>query len=513
MSTDADFELGFTPEQLEAIEAPDRRIVVRAGAGAGKTRVLTERVTRRVTSEALDPTQVLVATFTRKAAGELHARLLRRGVEGVRTGTFHRAALELVRVTRAERNLPAPVIAADRHRLFVEAAHELGLTLPAPALARLEAEIGWAKARRLTATSYEMGARAARRRMPASLAQIVAVLDAYDRVCRRRGVLDFDGILEEATMLLETDANVRDAFRWRTRYFFVDELQDMNPAQFDLLCAMVGDDPDLFGVGDANQSIYGWNGSDPHLLELIASKWPPTRVLTLPRNHRSTESIVRAATAVLGRGPLDLVAATPGGELPVLATYEDATAEADAVARWCRAVHGPARHWRQTAVLARTNAALDAVAAACERAGVPTTRLGTEHSPASDLEPDRTRRPGPDDSPDAVALSTIHRAKGLEWDHVAVVGLAEGTLPISGATTDEQLDEERRLLYVAMTRPETDLLCTWPSNGGTTARSRFLAPVAAELAAMAAERRPLEGEAKARHIAELRASLPPRPAS
>jgi DNA helicase-2/ATP-dependent DNA helicase PcrA len=312
-------------------------------------------------------------------------------------------------------------------------------------------------------------------------------------------------------MLLETDPDVRDGFRWRTRYLFVDELQDMNPAQFDLLCAMAGEDPDLFGVGDANQSIYGWNGSDPHLIEHVAARWPPTRVLTLPRNHRSTEVIVRAATAVLDRGPLDLIAATEGGELPVLTAYDDAEAEALGVARWCRSVHGPARHWRQTAVLARTNAALDAIAAACESIGVPTIRLGSEHSPASDLESDRSRRPPADATPDAVALSTIHRAKGLEWDHVAVIGLSEGTLPISSATTDEQLDEERRLLYVAMTRPETDLICTWPTNHGTTPRSRFLAPVAEVLAEMARERRPVEGEAKAKRIAELRASLPPRP--
>jgi DNA helicase-2/ATP-dependent DNA helicase PcrA len=511
--SDRDYELGFTPEQLEAIEAPDRRVVVRAGAGAGKTRVLTERVVRRVTNESIDPTHVLVATFTRKAAGELHARLLRRGVEGVRTGTFHRAALELVRTTRADRRLPPPVIAADRHRLFVEAARDLGMTLPAPALARLEAEVGWAKARRLTSASYVAGARSARRRMPASPEQLVAVLDAYDRVCRRRGVLDFDGILEEATMLLETDPEVRDGFRWRTRHLFVDELQDMNPAQFDLLVAMAGEDPDLFGVGDANQSIYGWNGSDPHLLELVAARWPPTRVLTLPRNHRSTEAIVRAATAVLDQGPVDLVAATEGGALPVLASFRDATAEAAAVASWCRTVRGPAQHWRQTSVLARTNAGLDAVAEACEAIGLPAVRLGSEQSPASDLESDRARRVAPEALPDAVVLSTIHRAKGLEWDHVAVIGLSEGTLPISSATTDEQLAEERRLLYVAMTRPETDLLCTWVSDGGAAERSRFLTPVAAVLDEMARERRPLDGDAKARRIAELRASLPPRPES
>jgi DNA helicase II / ATP-dependent DNA helicase PcrA len=503
--------LGFTPEQLEAIEAEDRRLVVRAGAGAGKTRVLTQRVVRRVTEGGVDPGHVLVATFTRKAAGELRGRLLRAGVEGVRAGTFHRAALELVGEVRASRGQAAPVLATDRHRLFAEVVQELGLTLPAPAVARLEAEVSWAKSRRLDATSYVAGARAVRRRLPAPADQLVAVLETYDRVCRRRGVLDFDGLLEAATQLLEHDDDVRAAFRWRTRHLFVDELQDMNPAQFDLLAAMAGEDPDLFAVGDPNQSIYGWNGADPHLLELLARRWPPTRVLTLPRNHRSTETIVRAATAALDRGPLDLVAATEGGSVPRVLGFDDDAAEAEAVAAWCRDVHGPGSTWRQTAVLARTNAALDPLAAACERAGVPVLRLGAEQSPASDLEADGPRRWDSDASPDAVVLSTIHRAKGLEWDHVAVTGLEEGSLPLSSATTPEQLDEERRLLYVAMTRPERALLCTWSSRGGTMPRSRFLKPVVAALEAMAAERRPLEGDARTRRIAELRAALPPRP--
>ncbi len=502
--------LGFTPEQLEAIEAPDRRIVVRAGAGAGKTRVLTERVVRRVHEESLDPRHVLVTTFTRKAAGELRTRLVRAGVEGVRAGTFHRAALELVRDARAARGRPAPVIAADRHRLFTEAVSSLSLTLPAPAIARLESELSWAKSRRLHGDTYLEGARRAKRRVPSTPAQMVAVLDAYDRLCRRKGVVDFDGLLEEATTWLEDDADLRAAFRWRTRLLFVDELQDMNPAQFDFLVAMAGEDPDLFCVGDPNQSIYGWNGADPNLLDALAARWPPTRVLSLPRNHRSTDVIVRAATAALDKGPLDLVAATEGGELPVVRGYADDDAEALAVAGWCRQVHGPALRWRQTAVLARTNAALDPIAAACESLGVPFLRLGAEHSPASDLEADGPRRWDAPEAPDAVVLSTIHRAKGLEWDHVAVVGVEEGQLPISSATTPEQLDEERRLLYVAMTRPETDLLVTWSARGGTATRSRFLTPVVAVLDELERERRPLEGTARSRWIAELRAALPKR---
>lgn len=502
--------LGFTPEQLEAIEAPERRVVVRAGAGAGKTRVLTQRVVRRIDTEGLDPSHVLVATFTRKAAGELRTRLLRAGVEGVRAGTFHRAALELIKEVHDLRGQPPPVLATDRHRLFLGVAGDLGLALPAPALARLEAELSWAKARRLTSSTYARGAREARRRMPASADLIASVIDAYDTTLRRRGVVDFDSLLEEATVALERDPVVRDSFRWRTRHLFVDELQDMNPAQFDLLCAMAGEDPDLFCVGDANQSIYGWNGADPHLIDVVARRWPDTRVVTLPRNHRSTEAIVRVATAALDQGPLDLLAAREGGEIPSIVAYDDDEAEAAGVAAWCRAMHGPTHRWRQTAVLSRTNAGLDAVERACRGAGVPVQRLGAEHSPASDLDTEAPRRHIEPEAHDAVVLATIHRAKGLEWDNVAVIGCEEGHMPLSGATSAEQLDEERRLLYVAMTRPESTLMCTWSSDGARRARSRFLAPVAVEIDAMRAERTPLEGTDLQSRIASLRAILPPR---
>ncbi len=196
--------------------------------------------------------------------------------------------------------------------------------------------------------------------------------------------------------------------------------------------------------------------------------------------------------------------------MPRIMGFDDAESEAAAVAAWCRAMRGPARRWRQTAVLSRTNAALEVLVTACKAAGVPVHRLGAEHSPASDLEGDGPRRYDAPEAPDAVVLSTIHRAKGLEWDHVAVTGVQEGMLPISSATTPEQLDEERRLLYVAMTRPESELLVTWSSRGGSTTRSRFLAPVAAELDELARERRPLDGEARDQRIAELRAALPKR---
>ncbi len=165
------------------------------------------------------------------------------------------------------------------------------------------------------------------------------------------------------------------------------------------------------------------------------------------------------------------------------------------------------------AVLARTNAQLELIASYLDAAGIPNERRGPEHSPASDLmAPELPARRLEDNERDAVALSTIHRAKGLEFQHVAAVGWAEGQLPNYNATTAEQLAEEQRLAYVALSRAEDSLLITW-SRGRNDPRypdrepSRFLAPVQAVVAEIEARNAPLRGEARKERLAAIKASL------
>ena len=166
------------------------------------------------------------------------------------------------------------------------------------------------------------------------------------------------------------------------------------------------------------------------------------------------------------------------------------------------------------AVLARTNAQLEPVAAALEAAGVPFEKRGPEHSPASDLMagPEPWTRRLDDDGADAVALSTIHRAKGLEFAHVAAIGWAEGQLPHYTSTHPSELAEEQRLAYVALTRAESTLLITW-SRGRNDPRypdrapSRFLAPVQAEIARLEAADAPLTGDARRARLDAIRREL------
>ncbi|MDE3031624.1 MAG: ATP-dependent helicase [Acidobacteriota bacterium] len=531
MTDEIDFSddqlVGLTPEQREAVTSDARRLLVRATAGSGKTHVLTLRIQRRIAREEVAADQVLAMTFTRKAGEELRRRLLRAGIRDVRAGTFHRAAMNIVNEYRQDHHLKPLTIEANRRRVVAALAGQLreegDVRLEDWQLPRLEQEIGWSLGQGFNGANYARAAKRARRDAPLPAAVFADVLDRYVGLCRSRGVLDFDLLLSEAITLLREESDVRAAFRHRTRALFVDETQDMNPLQFMLLAQMAGDDPDLFCVGDPNQSIYGFNGANPQLLGEILRTWPDTVVLDLTRNHRSTAHIIAVANTLLEPGARGLVPAHDEGDLPLVRGYGDDHEEARHVATWLSAHHRPDSPWREMAVLARTNAQLDVVADALEAAGIPFERRGPEHSPASDLlAPETSPRRVEPEGTDAVALTTIHRAKGLEFRHVVAVGWAEGQLPHYNAAGPAALAEEQRLAYVAISRAEETLLITW-SRGRNDPRfadrvpSRFLAPIEAVLADIARRNAPVTGEQRRRRLEairrELEAAAPPAPAS
>jgi DNA helicase-2/ATP-dependent DNA helicase PcrA len=512
-----DLLIGLTPEQREAVTSNARRLLVRATAGSGKTHVLTLRIQRRIALEQVDADQVLAMTFTRKAGEELRKRLFRSGIRDVRAGTFHRAAMSIVNDYRQDHHLKPLTIEANRRRVVALLAKQLRkdgeVKLEDWQLPRLEQEIGWALSQGFHGATYARAAKKARRDAPLPPAVFADVLDRYVGLCRSRGVLDFDLLLSEAIALLRDEPNVRAAFRHRTRALFVDETQDMNPLQFMLLAQMAGDDPDLFCVGDPNQSIYGFNGANPQLLGDIVRTWPDTVVLDLTRNHRSTAHIIAVANTLLEPGARGIVPAHDDGDVPLVRGYATDLDEAQHVATWLSVHHQPGSPWKSMAVLARTNAQLDVIEAALEATGIPAERRGLEHSPASDLiAPESSSRRVEHEIPDAIALSTIHRSKGLEFQHVVAVGWAEGQLPHYNATTPEELAEEQRLAYVALSRAESTLLITW-SKGRNDPRfpdrvpSRFLGPIEQVLNEIAQRNAPVTGERRRQRLEAIRREL------
>jgi DNA helicase II / ATP-dependent DNA helicase PcrA len=496
----------LTEHQLRAVESPAQALCIVAGAGSGKTRVLTLRVAHRIREGSADADHTTVCTFTRKAAHELRQRLRLYGVPvstpapsggvpgpGVRAGTLHQLGLTLLRRHALDTGQPPPVVVEHRWRTIATIVGD-----PAAASA-IDTEIGWAKARCLRPELYADAAGAAGRIVSVDPDQVETAFSAYRDSLNRRRALDLDDVLIHAADLFHADAGFAERMRWRYRHFSVDEFQDVNPAQFRLIEALLGSGNDLCAVGDPNQAIYGWNGADPTLLARLPQMVAGMEVVRLDENHRSTPQVVAAATAALGRSSTAPPrSAVEAGPIPVVTAFDDDSAEAEGVVTLLLDRAEDGAPWSDQAVLARTHDQLATVARALARAGIPHRMApGPESSAgvagagmsAARTKPAELRaysaRPTPRGADDAVELATFHRAKGLEWPSVHVVGLEDGFVPIVYAESTEARAEERRLFYVALTRASVELHCSWArsrrmGNGRTMDRqpSPWLAAVA-----------------------------------
>lgn len=368
---------GLDEAQARAVQSEAMPLCVLAGAGSGKSRVLVRRVERRIADGSASPEHTLVLTFTRKAAEELRVRLLRQGIEGVTTGTFHAVALAQLRQRYLDAGKTPPAIVGSTQKIVQSVLERLRLDRSVDAR-RIVPEIGWAKSCRLDGGAYQREVARLRRRTPVAPQQFVRLLEAYEAEKAKRNVVDYDDLISRVTDLLETNPQFAQAQRWRFRHFFVDEFQDLNRAQFDLLRAWMGARNDLFVVGDPNQAIYEWNGADAGFLRDIRHHFPDVETVALGMNYRSTLQILRAAAAVLPEGRATRPEGDNGGTLtaangpaPTVHTYVDERNEALSIARTVRKVHGSGRRWRDIAVLVRTNAQRRSLESAFNQLKIP----------------------------------------------------------------------------------------------------------------------------------------------
>ncbi len=551
----------LTEEQSDAVTTSAPQLCILAGAGSGKTRVLTRRIAWQTGSGAMDPRRVLAVTFTRRAAGELRRRLRTLGLrDEVAAGTFHSVSLAILRRYWADQDRRAPEILERRMAFLAKNNPKINRAT----IADLDSEIGWARTRLATPETYTNVATDAGRRPPRSGEFTAEIYAAYNEAKRKRRLVDFDDLLALCHATMTGDESFAAAQRWRHRHLLVDEFQDVNPLQFALLQSWLGPESTLLVVGDPNQAIYGWNGAEPDLLRDIDQHLPGVAVVTLRTNFRSSPEILASAGRVIAEEPQP--ASRPGGDEPTIRVLEG-DEEAIGIARAVRGCHRPGAPWRHQAVLARTNAQLPPLRAALETAGIPTRSRGegailrrpeiidlvdrweateplaaaltdarveeqahltVERAAMVDaffdlardhlvLEPEATVEEflaalQADDRvgqvADGVELTTFHGAKGLEWPIVHLVGVEDGYVPIAFARRAAAREEERRLLYVATTRAERELHVSWCRTRvvGDQVAARQPSPW---IDAFTVEAPPLPDERPS--IASLRASLAPRP--
>jgi len=323
VSHDAIFA-GLNPEQRRAVETVRGPVCILAGAGSGKTTTITRRIANQVATGAFGAASILAVTFTDKAAGEMRARLAALGAGGVRTQTFHAAALAQLHHLAPEpvgRVLPTKAVAL----------RQIANRLPKPyrfrPAADLATEIEWAKNRRLGPESYMESLNGHQPPIPADLMH--GVFATYERRKAEKGFVDFEDLLELAVRMYDVDDYARDRFHSRYASFTVDEYQDVNLLQQSLLERWLGGRDDICVVGDDYQSIYSFTGATPDHLLGMPKRFARTTVVRLESNYRSSPQILDAANRLvpqLGGAAKVLTATLPPGREPDargFATLED----------------------------------------------------------------------------------------------------------------------------------------------------------------------------------------------
>lgn len=363
----------LTPEQREAVVHVEGPLLILAGAGSGKTRVITRRVAYLV-QQGIRPSNILAITFTNKAAGEMRRRIeALLPTARVWVSTFHSLGVRLLRQYSDHFNLDRNFTIYDQHdrkALVKQALEAAGIDNIRFSPERIEGAISRAKNQLLSPDRYASTA-------GDFFAQTVAqVYPIYEKKLRAAQALDFDDLLLWPAMALRENSEFRTELDARFRFVLIDEYQDTNQAQYAIARGLSVDQPNLCVVGDPDQSIYKWRGSDIRNILDFETDFPNARVITLDRNYRSTKSILAAASHLIAhnkqRKPKNLLTDNAVGQPVSVLTFETGLDEADGIARKIRAaVEAKSRSYRDFAVFLRVNALSRALESAFIKQRVP----------------------------------------------------------------------------------------------------------------------------------------------
>jgi uncharacterized protein (TIGR00375 family) len=530
-------ERGFSldTDQLAAVSSDLRRGIIIAGPGTGKTAVLAAKIAR-VISEGSNPASVLALSFTVRAAAELRDRVLRLThepeAEKPVIATFHSLCASILREQYAASGLPADfkiLCEPERDDLIAKVCAAADNKALSP--------------RRL-GEYIEQRKRYLLEDNPGESADANACAYAeYRKQLLSLGAVDYDGLISGTVRLLTTREDILKHYCQKFSFIFVDEYQDINFAQYALIRLLVHNgenSPSLWVIGDPNQAIYGFRGSDKAFIDRFRQDYPDAGSFELRKSFRCAEPIIKAAGRIT---KTDLKGADVSSSAPVSLfrrTYQTDKSEAEGIARVIASLVGGTSFFAldskttnglnaagfspsDCAVLVRASALAEPIAKALNDHGIPFEIAGAqvwwEQEPVKTLlENLRIRQSEdiravwdsmktkekkwpetvehlirlaalfgntqslldslstgqglPDTPREGVRIMTIHASKGLEFDHVFVAGLEEGILPFTLYNERPDIEEERRLLYVAMTRARRGLWLS--SSASRNFRGRML---------------------------------------
>jgi DNA helicase-2/ATP-dependent DNA helicase PcrA len=295
----------LNPEQRAAVEATEGPLLILAGAGSGKTRVITSRIAWLIREKGVAPDSILAVTFTNKAAKEMGERVDRMLDHGSLAkpliATFHSMCVRMLR-----RDIEALKVAGegltrsfaiydenDQQAIVKQIMKRMGLDTKQLTPRTVLGKISWAKNHMVDPQEYYLGSK------DPNSERIAHIYQGYKAELAKNNALDFDDLLLEAVRLLKVSSEVRQRYQRRYRYLLVDEYQDTNRPQYELMKLLAGEAKNVCAVGDEDQSIYSWRGADIRNILEFEKDFPNAKIVRLEQNYRSTQVILEAAGAVV----------------------------------------------------------------------------------------------------------------------------------------------------------------------------------------------------------------------
>ena len=379
----------LNPQQREAVISVDGPVLILAGAGSGKTRVITNRIAYLIQERNVAPDSIMAVTFTNKAAKEMAERVDK--LLGASTlakpllATFHSFCVRMLR-----RDIEALRIGnegltktfaiydeADQQSVVKQIMKRMGLDDKQLTPRVVLSKISWAKNHMIDPQEYYLQS------TEPNGERIAHIFEAYRKELRKANALDFDDLLLEAVRLLKSSSEVRERYNRRYRYLLIDEYQDTNRPQYELMKLLAGSEHNVCVVGDEDQSIYSWRGADIRNILEFEKDFPGVKTIRLEQNYRSTQIILEAASAVVSRNSQRkgkaLWTSREGGSL--IGYYEAPDGEnealfiADSIQKYMRKA-GEEQEVPRAAVLYRTNSQSRLIEEALRRYGITYTMVG-----------------------------------------------------------------------------------------------------------------------------------------